>query len=84
MHLPVIGDLRLKENTRPIERPISQASTPIVNMTLSNSQFVSVNYAVLTLSLPERLQSLMFEPASISVCGPWRLSLTQRETSSSF
>ena len=51
MHLPVIGDLHSKENTRRIERPISQASTPILNMTLSNSLFVSVNYVVRTPSL---------------------------------
>ena len=51
MHLPVIRDLRLQENTRHIERPISQASTPIVNMTLSGSLFVSVNDVVRTLLL---------------------------------
>ena len=49
-HTPVIGDLRSKENTRRIERPIFQASTPIANMTPSNSLFVSVNYVVHTLS----------------------------------
>ena len=49
-HTPVIGDLCSKENTRRIERPISQASTPILNMTPSGSLFVSVNYVVHTLS----------------------------------
>ena len=46
----MIGDLRPKENTRRIERPISQASTPILNVTRSNSLFVSADYVVRTLS----------------------------------
>ena len=54
----MIGDLRTKENTRRLERPISQASTPIVNMTLSGSLYVSVNYVVRTPS-----------PSTVARCG---------------
>ena len=47
--LPVIGPLRSKENTRRLQRPISQGRARILNMTLSERWgrlFVSVNYAV--------------------------------------
>ncbi len=47
--LPVIGQLRSKENTRRLQRPLSGGNARILNMTLSERWgrlFVSVNYAV--------------------------------------
>ncbi len=55
MVLPVIGPLRSKENTRRLERPLSQGRAQILNMTLSEQWgrlFVSVNYAIRTSTPP--------------------------------
>jgi putative transposase len=49
--LPVIGDLRSKENTRRVQRPVAQGRARILNMTLSERWgrlFVSMNYVIRT------------------------------------
>ncbi len=49
--LPVIGPLRSKENTKRLQRPLSEGRARILNMTLSERWgrlFVSVNYAIRT------------------------------------
>ena len=58
--LPTIGPLRSKENTRRLERPLSQGRAQILNITLSEQWgrlFVSVNYAIRT-STPRQASKL--------------------------
>lgn len=51
IHLPVIGPLRSKENTRRLERPLAQGRARLLNMTLTERWgrlFVSIAYAIRT------------------------------------